>query len=312
MKIIAVIVTYNRLPLLKKSIRAVREQTRRPDEIIVINNGSTDATEEWLRTEGVVTHTQENNGGAAGFSSGIKLAYSYGADWIWTMDDDTIPEKNALEQLLNALGLLDDHLDKVGFLSSQVLWTDGTQHAMNKTYVQTNKRKRAPFSFAVDANLPLIKFGTFVSMLVSAKAVQKVGLPIKEFFIWADDAEYSLRIIGSGMAGLAVEDSIVVHETPTNHQSNVLGDPQTAIWKYRYGLRNELYAKRIHGGLLQFWITWVHRMFIMPFRILLKRKNHRWPFIKVVWQTSLSALTFRPAIESAHLMPTIPNSIAIK
>jgi rhamnopyranosyl-N-acetylglucosaminyl-diphospho-decaprenol beta-1,3/1,4-galactofuranosyltransferase len=48
MKIIAVIVTFNRLSLLKKCISAVTQQSRKPDEIIVINNGSTDGTESWL------------------------------------------------------------------------------------------------------------------------------------------------------------------------------------------------------------------------------------------------------------------------
>ena len=300
MKVIAVIVTYNRLALLKKSINAVQEQTRKPDGIIVINNGSTDETEEWLKHQPVITHTQENKGGAGGFSSGINLAYSHGADWIWLMDDDTIASKDALEKLLTALDRLEPNKDKVGFLSSTVLWTDGNLHAMNKTYVESNQTKAGVFRFASEANFPIIKFGTFVSMLLSAKAVQKVGLPIKEFFIWADDAEYSLRIINNGMAGLAVKDSIVLHETPTNHQSNVLKDPQSAIWKYKYGLRNELYAKRMHAGPINFWISWTHRMFIMPFRILINRKDHRWSFTKVIWQTSINALSFRPKIEMAE------------
>lgn len=299
MKIIAVIVTYNRLGLLKKCVQMVRSQTRQPDDIIVINNGSTDETLEWLTVQPVICYTQENKGGAGGFSFGINMAYRHGADWIWLMDDDTIPQTDSLKQLENALSSLGHHLDKIGFLSSSVQWTDGNLHMLNRTYQLKDKKKRASFSFAKEVDLPLIEWGTFVSMLVSAKAVERVGLPIKEFFIWCDDAEYGTRIINSGLAGLAVKDSIVVHETPTNHQSSVFYDPEGAIWKYKYGLRNELYTKRLHKGELQFWITWVHRMFILPFRILIRRKNHRWPFIKVVWETSLNALFFHPAIERA-------------
>lgn len=297
MKIIAVIVTYNRLALLKKCVKAVSEQTRKPDEIIVINNGSTDNTEEWLSTQNLVTYTQENNGGAGGFSSGINQAYTHKADWIWLMDDDTIPKNNSLEKLVTALEGLADQKEHIGFLSSLVHWTDGNEHEMNRTYLLKERKKLEKFPFAQEIAMPLIQWGTFVSMLLSAKAVEKVGLPIKDFFIWCDDAEYSKRIIGAGMPGFLVDDSVVVHETPTNHQSNVLHDPQSAIWKYNYGLRNELYSKRVHQGELQFWVTWVHRMFIMPFRILINRKNNRWPFIKVMWKTSLEALSFRPTIE---------------
>src|SRR4028119_2142102 len=104
MKIIAVIVTYNRLALLKKCIAGVQQQSRRPDGILVINNSSTDGTVEWLATQEVTVVTQPNLGGAAGFSTGIKEAYKRGADWIWLMDDDTIPTSSALEKLTNAIG----------------------------------------------------------------------------------------------------------------------------------------------------------------------------------------------------------------
>lgn len=297
MKIVAVVVTYNRLALLKKCLQAIDRQTRRPDAVLVVNNGSTDATAEWLSTQPLVAYSLENKGGAAGFSYGIQMAYRRGADWIWLMDDDSIPQKDALEKLEKALNKLAPYMEKIGFLSSKVLWTDGNPHELNKTYLLKDRKQTARFAFARSVDMPLIQWATFVSMLLSAKAVERVGLPIKDFFIWCDDMEYAKRIIGSGMAGLAVDDSVVVHETPSNHRSNVLKDPGSAVWKYRYGLRNELFTKRLHEGEGKFWLSWIHRMFVMPFRILLNRKNARWLYIKLVWSTSLKALRFHPRIE---------------
>ncbi|MEJ7556667.1 MAG: glycosyltransferase family 2 protein [Pedobacter sp.] len=297
MKIIAIIVTYNRLTLLKKSLQAVKSQTRGPDQIIVINNGSTDGTEQWLAEQELTAYHQRNEGGAGGFSRGIAEAYNHGADWIWVMDDDTIPKNDTLERLLAPL--LDPKIDHsaIGFLSSKVLWVDDSIHEMNRTYVLKDANKLAGLSVKTNDELPVIQFGTFVSMLLSAKAVERVGLPIKEFFIWNDDVEYSKRIIKSGMAGMVVEDSIAVHETPINHLSSVFKDTHEHLWKYNHGLRNEMFTKRTHDGELQFWVTWVHRMIIMPFRIVINRKTHRWPFIKTIWSTSIKALTFRPAID---------------
>lgn len=297
MKIIAVIVTYNRLELLKKCLQAVGGQSRKPDDIIVINNGSTDDTENWVATQPLITYNLANIGGAGGFSYGIRAAYRHGADWIWLMDDDTIPKNDALEQLVKKLEDLAPELDSVGFLSSSVLWTDGSIHEMNRTYKLDDKNKLSKLSLTGTFDMPLIQFGTFVSMLVSAKAVEKVGLPIKEFFIWSDDVEYSKRIIKNGLAGLAVTDSVANHETPINHISSVFKDTHLHLWKYRYGLRNEMFTKRLHDGELQFWITWIHRMFVLPLRIFINRKNHRWPFMKVVWATSIAAISFKPAIE---------------
>jgi rhamnopyranosyl-N-acetylglucosaminyl-diphospho-decaprenol beta-1,3/1,4-galactofuranosyltransferase len=305
MKIIAVIVTYNRLGLLKKCVQAINRQTTKPDDIIVINNGSTDYTAEWLAAQPFTSHHLENGGGAGGFSYGVRMAYNAGADWIWLMDDDTIPEPDALDELLTKLEELKPESHKVGFLSSSVLWTDGNTHEMNRTYLLKDKKKLARLSLTDTANLPFIQFGTFVSMLVSSKAVEKIGLPIKEFFIWSDDIEYSKRMIKNGLAGLAVHKSVAIHETPINHISSVFKDTHHHLWKYKYGLRNELFTKRLHDGELQFWITWIHRMFILPFRILINRKSHRWPFMKIVWKTSLDALAFRPAIET--VTPAAPG-----
>jgi len=300
MKIIAVIVTYNRLMMLKKCLQAVHEQSHKPDAILVVNNGSTDDTRHWLVDQPVITHHQDNLGGAGGFSAGINLAYRLGADWIWLMDDDTIPNSDALGQLVVALHHLGKHQGRVGFLSSMVQWTDGNIHEMNRTYLLKEKSKMEAFSFASETNYPLIQFGTFVSMLLSSRAVEKIGLPIKEFFIWCDDVEFSKRIIANGMAGLAVEDSIISHETPTNHQSNVFIDPAASIWKFEYGLRNELFTKRMHEGEWKFWLSWLHRMLIMPFRIVIRRKDHQWSFIKLVWRTSIKAIFFHPPIAKAE------------
>ena len=297
MKITAVIVTYNRLGLLKTCLKSVQEQSRKPDEIIVINNGSTDNTQEWLSAQNVTTYTKENNGGAGGFSYGIKTAYNNGTDWIWLMDDDVIPENDALQQLVNTLEDLGEQQEKVGFLASKVLWTDHSVHEMNKTYPLENPVKLKKLAFPTGTKLPFVQFATFVSMLLSAKAVAKVGLPIKEYFIWCDDIEYSKRIIASSLAGLLADRSVVIHQSPTNNPSNVFYDPKSSIWKFNHGFRNEMYTKRLHEGELSFWSTWAHRMFLLPFRIAITRKADRWPFIKMVWKTTWKATFFKPVIE---------------
>lgn len=302
MKIIAVIVTYNRLELLKKCLQSVQEQTRKPDETIVINNGSTDHTKEWLATQNATIYTKENNGGAGGFSYGIKTAYNHGADWIWLMDDDVVPQNNALQQLVKTLDDLGGQQENIGFLSGKVLWTDFSIHEMNKTYVLEDQKKLDKLAFPADVNLPFIQFGTFVSMLLSAKAVAKVGLPIKEYFIWCDDIEYSKRIVASGLAGLLVDDSVVIHHSPTNNPSNVFYDPKSSIWKFNHGFRNEMHTKRLHEGEWSFWTTWVHRMFLLPFRIAITRKNDRWAFIRMVWKTTWDSLFFRPVIEKVDII----------
>ena len=99
--ITAVVVTYNRLELLKRVITALKSQTVPVDKIIVINNGATDGTKEWLDSQdSLIAIHQDNVGGAGGFYRGIKEALTTKADWIWCMDDDVFPTSQCLEQLI--------------------------------------------------------------------------------------------------------------------------------------------------------------------------------------------------------------------
>ena len=65
-KTVAIIVTYNRSMLLARCIRYINNQTITPDEIVVINNGSTDNTVTMLNEMGIKTITQKNLGSAGG------------------------------------------------------------------------------------------------------------------------------------------------------------------------------------------------------------------------------------------------------
>lgn len=295
MKIIAVINTHNRLSLLQDCVSRVRSQSHLPDKIIVINNGSTDGTKEWLQQQvDIIAITQPNYGGSYGFNIGIKEAAKLSPDWIWIMDDDTFPKPNALEALLSKVQQLGAMAHTFGFLSSQVVWRDGSLHQKNQLFYDeeeyTVEGKKIKDLYPLSA-------GTFVSLLVSYKAVCTTGLPIKDFFIWYDDVEYTQRITRCGFQGGFVKDSIVLHQTPDNVNNNVFSDSGHSCWKYFYGFRNSLYLRRKRKGYGSFCRNFLKYLFIWPVLILIKRKNNRWNFIKTVWQGTWASLRFRPKVE---------------
>ena len=105
--VVAVVVTYNRLELLKKCMQALVEQSTLCD-IMIINNASTDATEQYvhqqqMQYENILYYnTKTNIGGAGGFSFGMKKAVEKGYKYVWVMDDDCIVQENTLTELLKA------------------------------------------------------------------------------------------------------------------------------------------------------------------------------------------------------------------
>jgi GT2 family glycosyltransferase len=263
--IACVIVTYNRIKTLKKTIEAVINQTRRPDVIIIVDNNSSDGTRGWIadlaasRNDITPLPLDNNYGGAGGFYYGIKRAYETGSEWIWVMDDDCIAAPDALEKLLESAVLItDNHSKELGFLASKVNWVDGNRHKMNIPCAASdwwNHHERCPLSIK-------ITHASFVSTIISARAVREVGYPIKEFFIWHDDVEYTNRITKAGFAAYSIENSIVTHVTPANNGPDYCDISRTNLWKWQYGARNWVAFRRNNFGILEGVRLWI-RIFLM-------------------------------------------------
>ena len=84
---------------------------------------------------------------------------------------------------------------------------------------------------------------TFVSFFVKVDKIKELGLPIKEFFIWSDDLEYSRRISRKYNCYL-INDSIVIHKSKFNIGSNISVDDKKNLWRYEYAYRNEYYLHK--------------------------------------------------------------------
>ncbi len=296
MNVVAVVVTYNRLTLLKEAVAALQNQTHSVSEIIVVNNNSTDGTTEWLTAQKYlhVIH-QQNTGGSGGFYTGIKYCAKLDADWIWLMDDDTICRPDALEKMLQKSAVTGNA--KVGFINSKCIWTDGTPHFMNLVDIKPYFNKETPYNLYDEHNLLLTEMCSFVSVLINIKAVLEAGLPYKEFFIWGDDQEYTKRITELGYLGLYCSDSIVLHKTPNNYHTNIYTDSLKNLWKYGYGFRNEFFLIKKRKGLLYFILFLPAKILYSSYKIIKLRKDHKLNFISVLLKSSWSSIFFNPKAE---------------
>ena len=289
MKTAAVIVTYNRLALLKECIQAVRQQSEPVTAIVVINNASTDGTGDFLRSIAddrlTVKTFEKNMGGAAGFAEGIAIATRQGADAVWIMDDDTIPEAETLSVLTQTLEAHED----AGYVCSKVVWKDGSVHMMNiPGYVSHEP---------LQDGLYAIRSASFVSLLIPCKIVREVGLPYKEFFIWVDDAEYTSRIYKAGYKGYLNNNSFVLHKTGANYGAGIKVATPDSAWKFYYYMRNSMFASRGEKP----WIVWFFRH-LNHLRLDIRRtkdmpKEVRATFRKNLWRGFVDGLSFKPKID---------------
>ena len=101
-----------------------------------------------------------------------------------------------------------------------------------------------PFNLHDDKSVLIVESCSFVSVLISREAIEDVGYPIKEFFIWYDDIEYTSRITRK-YQGLYTKDSIVLHKTKSNQ--GWLPVDMGRIKHYFYAFKNQTYVHRKRG-----------------------------------------------------------------
>jgi rhamnopyranosyl-N-acetylglucosaminyl-diphospho-decaprenol beta-1,3/1,4-galactofuranosyltransferase len=229
----AVVVSYNRLELLRKCLVGLLQQDRKADEVIVIDNGSTDGSPDMVREEFptvVLFGTGKNLGGAGGFAWGIELAVARGHDAAWLMDDDAEPLPGSLRPLVAAL---ESDGDRPAFAASLVVNSDGNPdpgHLPNVDLDPARQLEAAAF------NGIAVKSATFVGVLVDLERSRNQPLPYPDFFIWFDDKEYTTRLAFQGL-GVLIPESRILH--PHKGQQKDMGA------RLFYFVRNSLWLSKL-------------------------------------------------------------------
>lgn len=230
-----VIVTHNRKTLLKRCLLSALSQSRMPDAIIVIDNASTDGTEEMLRQEFqgypllLYCNTGRNLGGAGGFHHGAKLAVEKGADWVCLMDDDCLLHPDCIQQLTKHID------DRDHIYSPLILSVEDRQTVLWGIKAKVNS-----------GNLEVVTI-PFNGFLIHRDTIAAIGYPDKDFFIYGDDADYNFRARASGRKVFLVTDSVMYH--PLKNTLQELAVVKLFLnkhWVY-YKLRNAIVVAHRYG-----------------------------------------------------------------
>ena len=235
----AIVVTHNRKEVLRECLAALAGQERVPDRVLVVDNASSDGSAAMVEHEypqAELLALSVNEGGAGGFHEGMKRAHAGGADWMWLMDDDTIPEPRALAELLGTPARLDS---RPSMLASKVVWKDGRTHPMNRPGLERRRVDR--LIDGAERKLAPVRFATFVSLLVAGDVVDRHGLPLKHFFVWSDDIEYTGRVLRDE-PGYLVPTSVALHKTAAPHTA--MSAPPD---RFYFHVRNTIYIIRGPG-----------------------------------------------------------------
>ena len=192
----AVIVTHKRVDLLRHSLEQVVSQTHPVDWVIVVDNGDEDAVrvlvDELANDKGVYLSSKTNLGGAGGFAYGFLHALALGADAIWCADDDGRPKDHTvLEELYRTA---EKHqLSEVSPVVANINDPEKLAFPLRQGTTWHRRVDELQGDF-----LPQYA-SLFNGALISAKAMERIGVPDYRLFIRGDEVEYHRRLAQSGL-----------------------------------------------------------------------------------------------------------------
>lgn len=270
-RLVAVVVTYNRLDKLKTGLAATLEQ--RCDAVIVVDNCSTDGTREWLQEQAKrhehldVILASKNLGGAGGFEQGFRHAQEhYHPDWLVCFDDDAWPAPAAFDTFLKS------DLDGIDAAAAAVYFPNGEICEMNsptlnpfwhwrvflKTFAGQGRKRFHLDDKDYESQTPIaIDSASFVGFFVRGTTVERVGLPEGRLFIYCDDLLYTLEITRRGGYFAFLPWVAFTHDCTAS--SPVQQKAFKPLWKVFYAYRNRARVLRVKAG----WFAW----FLLPLEV---------------------------------------------
>jgi GT2 family glycosyltransferase len=228
---IAVTVTYSdRWKHLLQVIPAVFQQAS-IDQLIIVDNASSYDLKANLRatfpiySDRILVLTQtENLGSAGGFSIGLKKAYELNAEFVYLLDDDNLPEPNAVSILLKEWAQISTE-KPIALLSYRYRNLPNLQKAAHGQEVRYFHDKPNSFlGFSLESMLlkkgnkslltasdllPKVSIfqAPYGGLFLPRATIKAIGFPNEQLFLYADDTEYTYRIIKQGGSIWMITDS---------------------------------------------------------------------------------------------------------
>lgn len=234
-----VIVTYNRLEKLKKTLAYYDKQLLLPKRIVVVNNASTDDTSEFLTAweketssyKKTVINMLENTGGAGGFYEGEKFALQLNdINWVMIADDDAYPTEDYLLGMNNFI--LNNTSKNIALVCGRVE-QNGTSVNIHRSFWISkwnwNFHVYVP-ECCYNRTFFEPDFVSYIGIIIRKDVLDKAGLVNKDFFIWNDDTEHSFRMKKFGRF-ICIPQYYMYHDVDI--ENNQLS------WKTYYSYRNK-------------------------------------------------------------------------
>lgn len=242
MSVVAIVITLDRPSIASRCVSSLLGGSRRPDRVIVVDNGSRTpyAPPQEHREHVDVIRLEHNIGPAGGAAIGQQKALEVHADWVWMLDDDVVVDPDALANLMRMTG---GHGERVYFRSvcynlprPELPFFNSFMYSRRTGMLRPVARECYQYpKFRFDAC-------AMAGLLVPSSLLLEAGLFDASLYGWYDDTEFTLRATLTGFQGYAVPASRLLHPSANRRQLRFLGRSLAVLvdqpWRLYYGTRN--------------------------------------------------------------------------
>lgn len=290
MRVLALVFSFNDADVIGQTVSAISRQTRPPDEILVVDNASTDGTLDDPALKNVTVIRQSENLGASGaICSGFRYALCHDYDWVWTFDADAAPEPDALAKKLDLYASWPSDLqDETAFIACL------HRNAGDGEPLYDRSRVLSRFGWTTVRPRPeqryyLCHFTTWSGCLYRVAAIRKIGLPNPDYFADWGEAEYGYRVMKAGYKGFTYRDAI--------HNHDVRGFASLRPLEVRRGGKT---VTVLQFPPLRSYYTARNRLYLTLYDFAEVRP---WMILRIVWQLTVIAVKLlrRPRANLANL-----------
>lgn len=249
----AVLVTFNRKSFLREVCASILAQSRLPDQVLVVDNGSTDSTTQFIAENFPalqILRLPNNMGCGYGFQAGIKRALENGFGYIWLLEDDIRLKPDTLAKLVDVEKQHYNQPHQSVFIPLHVDTNDHIVEVASREYDLSNPFKSLnriarplylEFSEPTELDTPCeMAVCSFEGPLIPRQVIEKVGLPNASYFLYGDDTDYAFRIRRAGFKILLVPTSHII-PLVNRTTSNILSP-----WKEKLVVRNRIWLTRLY------------------------------------------------------------------
>lgn len=273
-KIFIIILNYNGKDCVRKALASVFCISYPNFEVVVVDNASQDGSCEMVKQgfpKIALIKNTENIGFAAGNNLGIKYSLERGAKYILLLNNDTLAEKDFLSPLITLM----EENEKVGLASPLILEKDSSDLWFSGGKIDWLRMKTLHEKNNKQENYLGSDFISGCSMLIRATVFKKIGLLDENFFLYWEDADFSVRAKKAGYQLAICPESHIRH-----FEMSTSGNPQKNYWLVLSGL---LFFKKNSPFWLKPWF----------FFFVIARKIKNW--LDVNWKRKAEAKLIQKA-----------------